>query len=431
VPAIVDYDAIKAGVVQWVRDTAGEFLYVGQDGLGAVWWVEDAHDYQIAPYVELTWNDGGSQGQDAVVWREVAADTLSPRMIGLRQVVVGVEVRARGDVNVPRQVAEALRTSFDNELTAVVLQESYGLSPVRVESFSAGGGFMWEGRLEAVSSMELRFSYQTVADNASLTVERIRNVGLSNQVKNAVGDIVGENEEVLVGFDYPITLPGSGNELPTLSFTLLEWWRNTDGWNGSEWKGQRSGFIAHADGQTSITESSLNGIPVLNFAGTGGAVPTATDSALLAVFESAYTVVGIVTNVGQGNSAHALFQAHDGGLNNYLRYVETSTSVLRHRVASTNFNVTDGALDKTSPRLVAASFDGTTAQLWVNGVSTASDTLPSLVGTNLAQFIIGDSNTNAGPWEGLIADILIYPGALTASDHIQLNTYFKSRYALP
>ncbi len=203
-PAIVDYEAIKAGIVQWVRDTAGEFLYTGVDGLAAVWWVEDAHDYQLVPYVELTWNDGGNQGQDAVVWESIAGDedTLTPKMLGLRQVVVTVEIRARGSVNVPRQVVEAIRASFDNELTAVALREDYGLSPVRVEAATVGG-FSWEGRLEAVGSLELRFSYRVIAENTALTVERIRNVGIRNQIRDCNGDLVGDNTQSLIGLDYP------------------------------------------------------------------------------------------------------------------------------------------------------------------------------------------------------------------------------------
>lgn len=203
-PAIVDYEAVKAGVIAWVRATAGEFLYTGADGLGAVWWVEDAHDYQLSPYVELTWNDGGSQGQDWVVWQELDGDedTLTPRMVGLRQVVVGVDIRARSNVNVPRQVAEALRASFTNELTAVSLRQDYGISPVRLEAYTTGG-IPWEGRLVPVSSMELRFSYQTVADNDSLTVERIRNVGLRSQIRDCGGVLVSDNVEELVGLDYP------------------------------------------------------------------------------------------------------------------------------------------------------------------------------------------------------------------------------------
>lgn len=203
-PAIVDYEVIKAGVVQWVRDTAGEFLYAGQDGLGAVWWVEDAHDYQVSPYVELTWNDGGNQGQDAVVWESIDGDedTLTPKMLGLRQVVVTVEIRSRGSVNVPRQVVEALRASFDNELTAVTLREDYGLSPVRVEAATVGG-FTWEGRLAAVGSLELRFSYRTIAENTALTVERIRNVGIRNQMRDCAGNLIGSNIQELVGLDYP------------------------------------------------------------------------------------------------------------------------------------------------------------------------------------------------------------------------------------
>lgn len=205
-PALIDYENVKANIVQWVRDVAGEFLYGGLDGEGAVWWVEDAHPYQVTPYCELTWNDGGIVGEDATVWRATGGDddTLTPRTIGNRQMILSVEFRSRGDVNAPRAAAEALRAAFKNELWATRLRTEYGLSPVRIEGYQAGGGFVWEGRLEAVSSLELRFGYQVVAD-ASITVERIRNVEYAGTVTGTDGNPAGADLEDTVGLDYPIT----------------------------------------------------------------------------------------------------------------------------------------------------------------------------------------------------------------------------------
>lgn len=207
-PAIVDYSTIKANLVSWVQGVAGEFLYAGVDGLGAVWWVEDAHDYQISPYCEITWIDGGSVGMDDVTWESVDGDddTLYPRMVGQRQVVVRFDFRSRGGADAVRSAGEAIRERFNNELGALALRRDYGLAPIEILSFNQAGT-VWEGRFETVVSVEMRFGYQVIVESA-LTVERVRNVGLSNQVKDVNGTLVGEDVEVLVGFDYPPNDPG-------------------------------------------------------------------------------------------------------------------------------------------------------------------------------------------------------------------------------
>lgn len=206
--AIVDYSTIKANLVAWVQDVAGEFLYTGVDGLGAVWWVEDAHDYQLAPYCELTWQDGGSVGMDELSWQSVDGDddTLYPRMIGHRQVVVMFDFRSRNGADPARAGAEALRERFNNELGALALRRDYGLAPIEVVSFNQAG-VVWEGRLETVVSVEMRFGYQTVVESVDLTVERVRNVGLRNQIVDSAGNLVGDNVQFLVGLDFPPSDP--------------------------------------------------------------------------------------------------------------------------------------------------------------------------------------------------------------------------------
>lgn len=218
-----NYAQVKANIVQWVQDVAGEYLYPGQDGAGAVWWLEDAWDYQVTPYVELTWNDAGRMGRDQVRWDPTDGDedTMTPTMIGARRVRVLVQVRARDDVDAPRNVIEALREDFDNEISAINLRQNYGIAPITIERAEVSG-FDWEGIRESVGEIEFIFGYQTTS-TPKVTIERIRNVEFRNQVRDIEGNVVGENVPVIVGLDFPPgDAPPAFRSAFTTAFSVLE-----------------------------------------------------------------------------------------------------------------------------------------------------------------------------------------------------------------
>jgi hypothetical protein len=188
-----------------------------------VWWQEDAWDYQITPYVELTWNDAGRMGRDQVRWDDTDGDPdeMTPTMVGARRAIINIEVRSHENPAIPRLVLEELRTSFDNEITAITLRQDYGISPISIEGYTVGS-FDWEGRREAVGTIDLMFGYQTI-NVPSISIGRVRNVEFRNQIRDVDGNIIGDNVPILVGLDYP-----PGNTPPTFrsaftsAFSVLE-----------------------------------------------------------------------------------------------------------------------------------------------------------------------------------------------------------------
>jgi hypothetical protein len=78
--------------------------------------------------------------------------------------------------------------------------------------------------------------------------------------------------------------------------------------------------------------------------------------------------------------------------------------------------------------MVAATFDGTTRRIWVNGVSRASDT-PS--GHNVTDTTIQVSKTVANEYQiGDVAVARIYNRALTSSEMLGIFNTEKSRFGL-
>src|SRR5581483_4700676 len=59
---------------------------------------------------------------------------------------------------------------------------------------------------------------------------------------------------------------------------------------------------------------------------------------------------------------------------------------------------------------LVATFDGTTEQLYVNGVQVASQVQPGAIGTSAQPITIG------GAWQGLIDEVRVYNRALSAAE---------------
>lgn len=69
---------------------------------------------------------------------------------------------------------------------------------------------------------------------------------------------------------------------------------------------------------------------------------------------------------------------------------------------------------------VAATWDGTTAQLYVNGVQKSSSTPGGTTSTSTNNWTIGAQPGGGEGWDGLIADVRLYNVALTANEVFQL-----------
>ena len=151
------------------------------------------------------------------------------------------------------------------------------------------------------------------------------------------------------------------------------------------------------------------------FTGTGGAnIPTSNDP---------YTMVVIARQVEQWGSADGLISI--GGFyatnqSNALRTLNNNVGHFHHYWWGNDLSLSNNnaglALGKWF--MVAASFDGTTRRIWVNGISRAS---AGASGHNVTSTTIQVSKTVATEYqEGDVAEALIYDKALSSDEMLQL-----------
>jgi len=202
----VNYAAIKTAVVQWITDVAGSYLGTDANGDPFIFWHEDAHANMGEPHAALKLTDGGRQGMDAVDWVEDAPNrVLAPRVRGNRQVIVGITIRARADADIPRNAVEDLRTSLEHPLHMARLESAGGMAFVDIEGMVTGIGIMHDNRREALATLDVRFHVAAELFDATDTVERIEDAGITDAFTDAAGDPVdpGAAEE-LVGENNPL-----------------------------------------------------------------------------------------------------------------------------------------------------------------------------------------------------------------------------------
>ena len=80
-----------------------------------------------------------------------------------------------------------------------------------------------------------------------------------------------------------------------------------------------------------------------------------------------------------------------------------------------------------SPLVASATKSGSTAQVFANGTSVGSATLTTntVIATN---FLIGGFNSTSSQLNGDIAEILVFPTALSTENRRRIEGYLSSKY---
>lgn len=88
----------------------------------------------------------------------------------------------------------------------------------------------------------------------------------------------------------------------------------------------------------------------------------------------------------------------------------------------------DGGSVTTSPTLTVCQFNSVSSNLYLNGnLSISGDAGTGATGTALQ---IGNHSSISRPWNGDVAEVLLYDHGLTAGERAELGTYTQDRYAI-
>jgi hypothetical protein len=174
------------------------------------------------------------------------------------------------------------------------------------------------------------------------------------------------------------------------------------------------------------TGDTLNGHQVLRFDGTN------------------HYLQGAFTNGGAILTPHVMFAVAklDAGLANdngtyFLTCEDDAVKLVLYKQGGTipdRWEIYDGAaLGKAGGtansnwNIWCALFNGASSEFWLNGISEASGNAGSAVHSGLT---IGANNAGNSPWNGDIAEIILYDAALPDADKNQVGTYLARRYGL-
>jgi large repetitive protein len=111
-----------------------------------------------------------------------------------------------------------------------------------------------------------------------------------------------------------------------------------------------------------------------------------------------------------------------GGLQGYELFVNSGGGLSFQRIAGSTNTVTASAPPLDSWSHVAATYDGTTMRLYVNGsLSNSAASALSLL-DNAAAFRVGNSALGTDGWAGDLDDVAVYSGVLSAA---QVQNHFQ------
>jgi len=204
---------------------------------------------------------------------------------------------------------------------------------------------------------------------------------------------------------------------------------NVTQWNDKSGNGNNTNLTA---GTPILTTNAINGKSAINFDSLswfhGPAANTGT------------TLTAIAVGTMNGSNSN-------GATNNYLRMVTfavpgtdfnttpntcaiirdgTNNAVVAYRANSSKSPV---GISLASPFVAVSVFDGTNQTMYVNGLSGTSSSSTGNFG--YTQYGIGhDPGGDATPWNGYIAEVIVYNSAITTAQRQQLEGYLAWKWGI-
>ena len=170
----------------------------------------------------------------------------------------------------------------------------------------------------------------------------------------------------------------------------------------------------------------LNGQPVVRSDGIDDYLQGAyTNGGALAQPFVVFAVVQM-RNWAANRAASCRFLDGDDGVNRMIvgsQHVSVPDDWVVYAGAALSGGATDG-----NANIWTVLFNGATGQVWINGTSIAG---PGNVGAHNADGLtILAHNDGSSPWDGDIAEVIIYDANLSDADKNQVGQYLATRYAL-
>jgi hypothetical protein len=191
-------------------------------------------------------------------------------------------------------------------------------------------------------------------------------------------------------------------------------------WGDQSGNGLNAGMAA-AGRQPSLINNAINGKPVIRFSG----AQSLALSRLLSPSRFTFFVAGKNTNTS--SSFSMIFGPGSSSANNQLRW-ENGTQALLVGTGNGMPTITATVGNTRVYHVLSASYDGSTLNVYRDGKFVAARAFTLTQPWDLYQI---------GAWysdhfmKGDVAEILFYSSALSESDRGRVDTYLRTKYALP
>jgi hypothetical protein len=220
----------------------------------------------------------------------------------------------------------------------------------------------------------------------------------------------------------PVTIAGltlwlradaSGN-LGPVDGTVVPYWHDASG--------KKNDLTGSATWKTPV----VNGKPAMRF--TIGNTFGNNITALLPLATTQYTVFAVASAASTSASGHTILNLGSDPL--ILRRDGADFS-LYHLGPSYALATEVGGVVAGAWNVLSGDWDGTNIHLWRNRILKATTAAPAPAGAPGPGINVAQDTASTQPWDGDIAEILLYQGALSSTDRAAVENYLKAKYATP
>lgn len=182
------------------------------------------------------------------------------------------------------------------------------------------------------------------------------------------------------------------------------------------------------DSHVQYKTNSINGLPAVYFDGSSNSGGVFSGSSIITSGNKfTFFVVAKSDDIASSTSRIAF---SNGSTTGFL--YQKDGADLKRKIVFSEVNSSDGGLISSNPEIAAAVYDGANLEFYLNGStiinSAATTTFTQPTGSSL--YIGGNSDaTNA--WQGYIAEIIIYDGALDKDERKLVENYLSKKWNIP
>jgi uncharacterized protein (TIGR02145 family) len=120
---------------------------------------------------------------------------------------------------------------------------------------------------------------------------------------------------------------------------------------------------------------------------------------------------------GEGNQYGRIFQKGNSTSSRYVLFIDKSSSeTIIFCKNDTDYDATNGSISLNQWQHVAATYDGTTLKLYIDGIQNVNTYSGANLSVNGDSLYIGNRNTQDRTFDGFIDEVKIYPYARTAEE---------------